>query len=224
MNWTRYVSPSGQIVKITHANDPVASRILSFRELPEGWHYGVGRGAVALAVDNALAVNSLIRTMGATDVEVFPETEGGILVAGYNGEECVEVLCRADGRLEFVYDIADEVVSENPDILFDDLVKFLRGTAWRSKRSSGYFIRCITAGASTGSQVSHSGIPPITGEFLSSNLPVRSPGVATNAIMFDSITPTWQGSLLFSGELTPGTCRANANWRNNVPPPETIAT
>jgi len=116
----KYRSPLANIYRGEEANNELASRILSLADLPDGWHYGVGRGATRSAVMNALAVSAKLRRHGATDIEVFPEIEGGILMAGYCGDECIEVLCCVNGNFDVVYEVSDEVVSEYLGLNWDE--------------------------------------------------------------------------------------------------------
>ena len=87
----------------------IADTIRSFANLPAGWHYGTGTGAVHAAVDAALNVNSLLVDYGARNIEVFPDVDGGILVSGYRDRHTLEILCCPDGRMDLVYEVGDEI-------------------------------------------------------------------------------------------------------------------
>ena len=110
--------------------EKIRDTICSFANLPDGWHYGTGTGAVHAAVDAALNVNSLLVDCGARNIEVFPDIDGGILVSGYRDRHTLEILCRPDGGMDLVYEVDDDLVNERSSISIDEIEEFLGGSEW----------------------------------------------------------------------------------------------
>src|SRR4051812_19697000 len=100
---------------------PILRRILSLLNLNNGWHYGSGRKPTKVTVDNAITIVRIMQLAGAEDFEAFPEEDGGILVAGYNGNDTMEVLCRAEGTYDFTFEIDDEEKDSKDGIDFYDV-------------------------------------------------------------------------------------------------------
>ena len=117
----------------------ISKTIRSFAKLPDGWHYGSGTGAVDIAVDAALNVNSLLVDYGARNIEAFPAVDGGVLVTGYHGRDTLEVLCCPDGEMNLVHEIEDELVDEWSGISIREIEEFLGGLEWLPQN---LFVHC----------------------------------------------------------------------------------
>ena len=184
-----------------NSDNRVARQILSFRDLPEGWHYREGRGATERAIVAALKINSLFGEYGATTVEAFPEIDGGILVSGYHSDHTLDVLCTEAGRIALVHEIGDEVHYEKDEVEIEGFVQYLRRLSWRAKefprgllKSSDFCIQDITAERKGASRVPPSRIPPTAVVFRSSTQNAPKPLAAPNAdtyIVFT--TPPFRG-------------------------------
>ena len=142
-------SANAQPDKMTH----LSHQIQSCCELPTGWRFGEGRSATEEAAQNARMVLKYFHAAGTKDIEVFPEVEGGILVSGYHEQDMVDVLCRHNGSMSLVHEVADEEVTENPTLSMDDFVDYLGGLAWVTENLSESFIRESLAVQSGSSRV-----------------------------------------------------------------------
>ena len=90
-----------------------AATIDSFRDLPDGWQYGEGRGATKAAHKTALEVDALLLHTAARAIEAFPYLDGGVLVCGRYANEDIEVSCEPDGlTLSLCHAINDEPFRE----------------------------------------------------------------------------------------------------------------
>ena len=117
----------------------------SLLELPEGWHYGEGRGAARGAADTAREIDACFLRLDVRAIEVFPCLDGGILVCGRHKNEDVEVLCHQDGRLiDLCHEINDDPVHEESDITFQQAARYLEELSWE-KKSSDWFTQDISA-------------------------------------------------------------------------------
>jgi len=141
----KYKSSFRIVSSAAQANDRIASQIISFSQLPDGWHYGEGRGGTDQAVKTALAIYGLLRINNAEDIEVFPDISGGILVAGYYDKENLEIFAGPDGRIDVVREVNDDIVDEKTGLSWNELEEYVRGLPWKLMRSSDYFIPSISA-------------------------------------------------------------------------------
>lgn len=179
-------------------SEAVVEKIRSFRELPDGWHYGEGVCATDTAVELALIMQATLISGKASEVEVFPDVSGGILVAGYYEEETVEIFCKHDGALSFVHEAGEEVDYARDNVSAQEAKEYVREllwevVKWRSVRSFGYFTQNTTAGRGRDLPVLRSRIPQRTVESRSSIPSVLESVVELNAdTYFPSTTPMFQ--------------------------------
>ena len=128
--WVALEKTIGRKVKAKSA----APIIDSFMGLPEGWHYGEGRGATEAAAKAAKKVDTLFLETEARTIEAFPGIDGGVAVYGFYEDQHVEVVCHPGGRrMELYREIDDEPVYENDDIALDDVIDYVEGLSWGSK-------------------------------------------------------------------------------------------
>ena len=177
----------------------IAEKIHSFADLPDGWHYGIGTGAVGAAVDAALNVNSLLVDYGARNIEVFPGVDGSVLVSGYRSRDTLEILCRPTGGLGLVYEVDETTVDERPSISMDDVEEFLGGLEWLPQN---LFVRCtqsISAEKKTASLAWPSNPHPgMEGyQYLRQNAPLTV--VDANVAIFINFTGASLDISMFSG-------------------------
>ncbi|MBJ3763388.1 hypothetical protein ILP92_11590 [Maribius pontilimi] len=116
-------------------------RVLSFYNRPDGWHYGKGHAATIASVNSALRVVSTMNSMELDTIEVFPRTDGGIVVSGIRGEQVVDFAVSADGIIDVYEERDDEdlLIRENADYAF--VRRYLEDLGWKESGLSGYFIQ-----------------------------------------------------------------------------------
>lgn len=196
------IAPFRKVLWSTEANCSVVDQICSFEHLPVGWHYGDGRSATALAIELALWANLLLAEHNASEVEVFPDLDGGILVAGYHEDEALEFLCGPNGQIDLTHEDGEDVVYEKKNILRHEVLQYLRGASWPLTKLSDFFILNTTVGETGDSRVWLSRIPPTTVvcQLLTQNVleNVVEPNAYTYVV---STTPTSQEIQQFFGEL-----------------------
>ena len=183
--------------------DPVSQQILSFKFLPNGWHYGEGRGAEQTTVDAALRAYRAFQQRGITRIEVFPDVDGGILLSGYYEDETIEILCGPKGSVHVLYERDDEIVYDEDCISVDEATAYLRELPWNLIRiSSDYFTLDISVGKKTDSRVWLSMLPQQTEAFRQWMLDAPKNSATLNADISDHITAlTFPGNLLYSGNF-----------------------
>ena len=177
----------------------------SLLELPEGWHYGEGRGATDEAAKAAKAVDALLLTTDARAIEVFPDVSGGIMVSSRYGNEGIEIDCYPDGLLMGLYhEINDEPVYEQENISLEDVRTYIGGLQWVS-RLFDFYIQCTTARKRGDSRARRFRMLQTAAEYPLSSLIAPKRGVARNVGMYIlATTPKHQATPPSSGGLTLG--------------------
>ena len=177
----------------------IADTIRSFANLPDGWHYGTGTGAVHAAVEAALNVNSLLADYGARNIEVFPDVDGGILVSGYRDRKTLEILCCQDGRMDLVYEEYDEIVNERSSISINEIEEFMGGSEWFPSKLFAHCTQSILVKKGGASLVWLSSPHPETGGYQYSRH--NAPFTLVDANVAISIVSTVEslGIPMFSG-------------------------
>jgi len=202
MNKTTYDIPFERLYRKVETNVEIVDQIFSFALLPNGWHYGEGCGATEFAVELALIVNSLLIERNASDIEVFPDINGGILVSGYHENETIEILCDEIGQINVIHEDDENVVCEQMDVSVQELSDYLEGLLWRSTKLSDFFIRNISVGERGDLRVLHSKIPQTKVVYRSSTHDALEKLVEPNAnTLFSFTIPTSQGTPQLFGEL-----------------------
>ncbi len=145
--------------------DAAIIKIDSFVDLPNGWHYGEGRGATKLAVNSARTMHALLMEHNVNEVEVFPDANGGILLSGYYDEETLEVFCDHDGKINILHEVGNEITYEKDDVSAQEVKGYVGGLLWkkfmirRFMKLSDYFIQITSVEQREDLQVWHSEIP-----------------------------------------------------------------
>ena len=176
----------------------------SFLELPEGWHYGEGRGTTEAAAKAARKVDALFLGTNARVIEVFPDLDGGIVVCGRHENEDVEVICQPDGRLmSMCHEINDEPVYEKDNITLEDITDYVERLPWELRSFDCSTLNTIVE-TRTVLKVKHFRIPETAAErlFFVPNVPGRKTILNAGMCMLVTI-PKYQAIPQFYGGLTP---------------------
>ncbi len=183
-------------------SDQITMEILSFRRLKAGWYFGVGDPPSAYVAVLALHVANLARQYGATSVEAFPDSDGGILIAGYYEQETVEIFCQPDGMVTFTHEKDDREVNSITQLDARDVASHLGALKWQEQNSSDFFTRFISAGKNRDTKVSLSRTL-LREEFLSSILRVSPPQVPVSVTISSStMRAEYPETRQSSGDLT----------------------
>jgi len=95
------------------SGESTADKIRSFRQLPEGWHYGEGGPPAERTVTSALAICRAAHNYGFLRTDAFPGIGGEIRVTAYEGPQYLEFTVAPDLRITFVRELDNvEVASE----------------------------------------------------------------------------------------------------------------
>src|SRR5258708_32738608 len=85
-------------------------KIVSFKSLPVGWHYGDGVPPTDEMVKKALMLNAEAAKAGFGKTNAFPGIEGEIQITAYHESTYLEITVELDGSVSFVYEEADQEI------------------------------------------------------------------------------------------------------------------
>ena len=210
----------------SNINDPIIQQILSFKSLPEGWHYGDGRGAEQASIDSALKTYRAFLRRGIRRIEVFPDVDGGILLSGYHEDETLEILCSPAGSINVLHEVDEEIVYDEGCVSVDEATAYLRDLPWNLiGKSFDYFILDTTVGKRTDSRTWLSMFHQQTEEFLPLMRDVLNRTVAVNADISHRITePTYLENRLYFGDFVSANFQIVPNFPVSLPEPVIPAT
>ena len=125
--------------------DRVARQIYEMSNLPSGWHFGKGAPAKAIAVRGAITIYNTMRAAGWTQFEVYPEVDGGVMIAAFDGNHCLEVLVKADSNVDVFEENDDRDTQIIADGSVEDAIQFIQDNPCSPQSSSYYSVRSISA-------------------------------------------------------------------------------
>lgn len=146
---TSHISRS--LITINSTNDPVITKLLSFQQLPDGWHYGRGVAPSLNTVMAALSAIDLLRQQGADTIEVFPDVDGEILVSAYSGDICIDANILAFSPIKYVVERGDVEIAADAAPNLHVLMKKIGEENWLPSTSSALSTQNTTAMRSGGS-------------------------------------------------------------------------
>ena len=169
-------------IELAPSSDSRIDRIRAFATLPDGWHYGEGRGATDGAITAAIEIDALFMMGGVEEVEAFPGIDGGILLTGYRGPDTLEIRCNPFGQMDLLHETGDKVVCEQSGMTQHGIIKYVGEIGWAPTKSSDYSIQCTTASAWIDSQARRSS--PDQMEAFQSSIP----GVLLTTAVMSAVT------------------------------------
>ncbi|MCY4595524.1 MAG: hypothetical protein OXC19_12110 [Bryobacterales bacterium] len=180
-----------------------AATIDSFRDLPDGWQFGEGRGATKAAHETARQIDTLLLNTAARVIEAFPYLDGGVLVCGRYANEDIEVSCEPDGRtLHLCHAIDDEPFREEDycDLAF--ISDYIMRLPWE-QRLFGYSTPDTIVRIKADTSGPRFRVPPEIAEPLASALsvPDAKAGASANTSWL-VITQTYPANNRYFGALT----------------------
>ena len=204
--------------------DTTKRKILSFAELPIGWHYGSGVAATHEAIAAALEIPSLLADAGADAIEAFPDVDGGVLVSGYHDKQTLDVLCDKVGAMTMVYERDDNTMEDPHSVSLDQLREYLGDLGWKLEKSSVCFTIDITATTAVASRVPRSKNRLVKGEAFrlwtsSAPLSLPDPNANTSRSFIKALLETPP----FSGVSAPISFHRGAPLPVNAPILTTLA-
>ena len=120
------VKPSG--VHIT------TEKIMAFRRLRDGWHYGEGYFLDESVVNSALELHKRILSLGFYDTDAFPGIEGNIILTVSSGAECLAFTLMSNGDIQYCREIHDIEVCEEASLTIpqaENILRNFRQETWK---------------------------------------------------------------------------------------------
>lgn len=111
-----------------------ALQIQRLKGLPIGWDYGRDGPANDNSCANALLITQLLHSMGVTQFDILPGTDGSVIAIGYRGEESVEIEALSNGTFNFVHESAAGDGEPLIGITISDIANRLEDCGWQSAR------------------------------------------------------------------------------------------
>jgi hypothetical protein len=135
------IQPSNfqRILEIFDVEDSTMRKLRAFAELPNGWHFGEGRGSERIALLNAKAVTRNAQ-LGGWQTDAFPGVSGEIMVSIETSNQYYEVVAEADGTMTFVEESGGNEISRLDKVSLADVIQ---------KLSPANIFPCVTFDLST---------------------------------------------------------------------------
>ena len=143
------------------------SKIVSFANLANGWHFGAGRAPSPTMISKALGWHAKLRSLGFTLTDAFPGANGEIMVTAYEGNHYVEILLETDAAVSFVYERDDVEATHLDHVAPDRVSEKLQDIAGEIWSTSGYFTRNTLIASAMNSKAWHS-------KYMTTGLPLSS--------------------------------------------------
>jgi hypothetical protein len=114
-----------------------AEKIISFRQLPRGWHYGSGVPASREAFSAALKLLTTATFGGFSDTDAVPGFNGEIQLFVYHKSSVLEFTAQANGSIDYRREDNNRSVAERDDLTTEEALDILREFETEEWRLSG---------------------------------------------------------------------------------------
>jgi hypothetical protein len=174
------------------------SKVNSFAELPEGWHYGEGVPPSEDMRQNAIKLLRVADFLGITRANAFPGNEGEVEVGFYTGKSVLELTLELDGSITIAEDESNEQIGFCEGASWNTAFAKLREFSekiWDSSESSTQTVTIRKQEGSPAQLFSRLAI----GEFPLSSVTVPFAPAVQSVNMYHVTTLPKQESLLFTG-------------------------
>jgi hypothetical protein len=196
-------------------------KIIGFKKLQVGWHYGRGIPPTDDAVSKARALNIEALRAGFKKTNAFPGIDGEIQVTAYHQSIYLELTIELDGMITFVYERDDQEIAYEK-VTFDEVItkiRKFRGLTWAL---SGLSTSSTTTPIEGDSEVLPSDLPAMGAAFPSLTQSAYSEPVPAFVSTSEDFTGTSLEFHQFSGTF-PLKYLEPAGWSSRQAPPEMSA-
>ena len=176
-----------RLFSVSSVSDPVVRTILGFGELETGWQFGDGLPISRVTIEFALQVKSLLRYYGAQRFEAFPRQDGTIVIAGYSGDDTLNVTCHSSGRVDVLAECGDDEIEDRESCSVSKLSLIAKGLGWKVNERYGYYTQNTIHGRKAVSTVSRQVYHQMGYQSLMNS--ARSASAEQNAIISHVSTP-----------------------------------
>lgn len=102
------------------------NKIRSFRELPDGWHYGEGVPATEVASDGAISLSREAARLAFFETDAFPGIHGEVMFTVYAGTHYLEFTFELNGSVAFLHERDGEELDYQEDLSLSDAMVKMR--------------------------------------------------------------------------------------------------
>ena len=99
-------------------NYDIKKQLISFGDLPDGWHYGTGGSIPRERIASALEWNEWLVQHGWTDTFAFPGESKEIMLSSLKDSTCLDIILEIDDTFTVIYEEKDK-----EDIYIDKLTE-----------------------------------------------------------------------------------------------------
>lgn len=103
------------------------NKIVSFRNLPNNWHYGEGISPSRETIDIALKFNYVARIVQFSKTDAFPGIDGEIQFCAYKDSLYVEFTIEPNDKITFVYEVGSTEIEYCENLSFEEAISKLYG-------------------------------------------------------------------------------------------------
>ena len=109
-------------------------KIEALSKLPAGWHYGSGESISAHVIDAVKRLHAVANHFGITETDVFPGSDGDVMLVVYRGDDDFSLRVCKDGRVELDSEsrVMDEMVSASAINAERWLAHLAKSKSWNS--------------------------------------------------------------------------------------------
>lgn len=170
----------------------VQRKIVGFRGLDHGWHFGEGTPPTDDMILMALTVNNNISHSGYVETDAFPGIDGEIQLTAYRDQTYLELTLELDGSVTFIHEINDEVVEYEEGLTLIQALEKL-GVSGEQWDTSGLSTVNIMTHARTDLRASHLDPQAQTEEYRSLRVNASGTPVVVSVLISRDITPQIHG-------------------------------
>jgi len=176
-----------------------AKKIIEFKGLPTGWHFGKGVPPSESTVEKAFALNQEAAKAGFTRTNAFPGIEGEIQVTIYLQSAYFEFTIEPNGTVTFVYERDNHEIEYTEALSMDEALKKIQSLGGPVWASSGLFIKSTTTQIQEVSKALHLNLPVMAVESPSLKRTVSEKVAQASVNILSDFTKVYQVSRLSSG-------------------------
>jgi hypothetical protein len=102
------------------------NKILGFKKLPIGWHYGQGVSPLQSTIDKALQLHQKASDSGFRETDAFPGINGEIQVTLYQNQTYLEFTINDDQSITYVKEEGDQEVEYKENLSINDAISIIQ--------------------------------------------------------------------------------------------------
>lgn len=177
-------------------------KLLSFKNLPDGWNYGCGRAIEDDVYKCATILLQYVNQLGISKTDVFPGTDGDVCLTAYRFSHYIEMVVEVDLTIAISHEVGEDEVLSKGGLTLAEAKTELMGVIKGIWGSSDLSTQPITIKSRTDLITWHSESLQTEVERLLSAENVLIIPMQVFANMFESSTQEYLGNLRFFGNLT----------------------